>query len=405
MKLLFVNIAYPVECYEQFKKDTNGQLSNAVNTFQWAIIDGLEQSGCDYSMACVPTLPAWPRYKHLCTPSGVMTVDGKPRGHYLSFFDAPAIKQVHQRYVLRQYIREWCKKNSSEDKLIVLVYTTYAQWLGAALDVKKEFPNLIVVPIVTDLIDNAMDHAGNRTPLKRIQVKLEDKAEHKLYKYVDKFVLISKLMTECIPEAEGKNIVIECMAPKGSLDMRVRAKKNVEQRTLLYTGTLNEYGGVDMLVDAFLKTTDKRFKLVICGGGGDTTHIEEAAARDGRIDFKGSVSREEAVRLQQTSTMLINPRLPNGSITKYSFPSKTMEYMTSGTPMIGYKLEGIPDEYYKHMFIPASHSVEDLTACINETLLLPQEELDKKAKNAGEFIRINKNPKAQVCRMIEFLVK
>lgn len=405
MKLLFVNIAYPVECYTQFKEDTKGRMANAVNTFQWAIIDGLEQSGCDYTLACVPSLPAWPKYKYMFTPSGIMTVDGKPRGHYLRFCDAPAIKQWDQRRVLRAYIKEWCLKNRDEDRLIALVYTTYAQWLGAATDLKKDFPNLIVASIVTDLIDNAMDHAGNRTPLKRIQVILEERAEHKLYKKVDKFVLISKLMVECIPEAEGRNVVIECMAPKGSLDKRARAKKDDEQRILLYTGTLNEYGGVDMLVDAFLKTTDKRFKLVICGGGGDTTHILEAASRDSRIDFKGSVSREEAVRLQQTSTVLINPRLPNGSITKYSFPSKTMEYMTSGTPMIGYKLEGIPNEYYKHMFIPASHSVEDLTACINETLLLPQEELDKKAKNAGEFIRINKNPKAQVCRMIEFLVK
>ncbi len=404
MKLLFVNIAYPSECYEQFKKDTKGRLSNAVNTFQWAIIDGLEQSGCEYTLSCVPTLPAWPKYSHLFTPSGVMTVDGKSRGHYLSYCDAPAIKQWDQRRVLRKYIREWCTKNRGEDRLIALVYTTYAQWLGAAVDLKKDFPNLIVAPIVTDLIDNALDHAGNRTPLKRIQVILEERAEHILYKRVDKFVLVSKLMTERIPEAEGRNIVIECMAPKGSLDKRGMIEKRTDIKTLLYTGTLNEYGGVDMLVDAFLRTSDASFRLVICGNG-NTEHILEAAARDKRIDFRGSVSREEAVRLQQTSTLLINPRLPNGGITKYSFPSKTMEYMTSGTPMIGYRLEGIPEEYYEHMYIPKDLSQDALAECINKTLTLPNEVLQQKATVAADFIAEFKNPKAQVGKMIEYLSK
>ena len=45
---------------------------------------------------------------------------------------------------------------------------------------------------------------------------------------------------------------------------------------------------------------------------------------------------------------------------QYSFPSKTMEYLASGTPSIAYKLEGIPSEYYPFIIFPESNDVESL---------------------------------------------
>ena len=38
----------------------------------------------------------------------------------------------------------------------------------------------------------------------------------------------------------------------------------------------------------------------------------------------------------------VNPRQNNEEFTKYSFPSKTMEYLASGVPVVAYKLDGIP---------------------------------------------------------------
>ena len=109
------------------------------------------------------------------------------------------------------------------------------------------------------------------------------------------------------------------------------------------------------------------------------------------------------MRLQSKSTLLINPRIPNGGITKYSFPSKTMEYMTSMTPMIGYHLEGMPKEYYEHMFTPDDLSVEALTRCINDTLTLPLDVLQSKAERANTYIVDNKNSEKQVKRIIDFV--
>ena len=158
-----------------------------------------------------------------------------------------------------------------------------------------------------------------------------------------------------------------------------------------------------MLVDAFMLTTDSRFRLVLCGSGVLREYVEKAALSDKRIVYKGRVSHDEVVRLQRNSTMLINPRRPNGGITKYSFPSKTMEYMSSLTPMIGYHLEGIPEEYYQYMYTPKDLTQKSLAECINQTLSLPLSVLQEKADAAFKFVAENKNSVAQVQRMIDFL--
>ena len=403
MKLLFINCAYPQECYNLLKQEANGILNAPVNVFQWAVIDGLERNGIDYTLACVPSLPAWPRYKRMFTPKGIMSVEGTSRGHYLSYLNLPALKQISERRVLRKYINGWCKKNKGEDRLVVLVYGQFVAEMGAAIDLKRKYPNLVVAPIVTDLIDNAMDFSANHSLLKRFQVYLEEKGERKLFPKVDKYILLTKQMVECIPEAGGKYIVVEGIAPKDSLKPIEHTAKNDKIRTLLYTGVLEKYAGVDQLVDAFHQTRNPNFRLIICGGGASALYVKNIASSDSRITYKGKVEREEAVQLQRESTLLINPRIPNGDITKYSFPSKTMEYMTSMTPMIGYHLEGIPEEYYEHMYTPRDLSVEALTDCINETLSLPLDILQKKAEKAKIFIAENKSSKAQVKRIIDFL--
>lgn len=403
MKLLFINCAYPQECYNVLKENSNGMLNAAVNVFQWSVIDGLEQNDIDCTLACVPSLPAWPRYRHFFTPKGVMSVEGMKRGHYLRYLNLPALKQLSERRILRKYINQWCKKNKKEDKLVVLVYGQYVAELGAAIDLKRKYPNLIVASIITDLIDNAMDFSANHHWLKRIQVRLEEKGQRKIFPNVDKFILLTHQMTECIPEAKEKYIVVEGIAPKDSLKSIYPVNKDEKLRTLLYTGVLEKYAGVDQLVDAFYKTTNADFRLIVCGSGSSASHVKDVADKDSRIIYKGRVEREEAVLLQRESTLLINPRIPNGNITKYSFPSKTMEYMTSMTPMIGYHLEGIPEEYYEHMYTPKDLSVEALAECINETLSLPFETLQAKAIAATEFIAENKTSKAQVQRIVDFL--
>ena len=400
MKILFVSGLYPNEYIKQLSVLSNGNIQNAPNVFQWGIVEGLYKNNIDFEVVSLPFLPAYPlNYKNIRTLDGDITFSGKKIGKMLRYCNLMVYKTYSMENVLYKYISKWANVNNSEDELIILTYTPYFPFINAVNKIKKRHPNVKLVSIVTDLVDDMMNFASNKNILKQLQVILEIKETKKLYKNIDKFVLLSTHMEEKIPEAKGRSIVVEGICSEKSYVPIIKS----EVRTILYTGTLQEFSGVRDLVNAFLNTSNLNYRLIICGKGKLSQFITDASKKDSRIIYKGMLPREEVLKLQKEATLLINPRKPSHSITKYSFPSKTMEYLSSGTPMIGYKLEGIPKEYYNYYYTIDDLSDETLVKTIDKTLSLPHDVLNEKAQSAYHFIMDNKTAQKQVKRIIDFI--
>lgn len=228
----------------------------------------------------------------------------------------------------------------------------------------------------------------------------ERKATKESYNKIDKFILLTKAMEDLIPQAQNNSLVVEGIY---SPSERIIPLKGTQERVLVYTGSLQEYVGIKDLVDAFCLTKNDKYKLIICGSGYCAAYIHEKALKDKRIEFRGVVSRKEALELQTNATALINPRKPSEDFTKYSFPSKTMEYLASGTPVIGYFLTGMPAEYKEHLFIPKNLTMESLANEIDVVLSLPDNILKDKADRARTFVLEKKTSKNQVKRILSFL--
>ena len=62
------------------------------------------------------------------------------------------------------------------------------------------------------------------------------------------------------------------------------------------------------------------------------------------------MSREELLKMERRATVMINPTPARLNFTKYFFPSKTMEYLASGTPTVMYRLGCMPKEYDDYVY-------------------------------------------------------
>ena len=71
--------------------------------------------------------------------------------------------------------------------------------------------------------------------------------------------------------------------------------------------------------------------------------------------------------------------------------------------MIGYRLEGIPDEYFEHMIVPDNITEDALTKTIERVLSLDKDVLAAMGESAKDFILNKKNAKSQVLKMLDFL--
>ncbi len=408
MKLLFVSSLYPIVSKENLALHCRcgATLQNQVDAFQWAMLEGFVENRVDFEVVSFPALGTYPIHFDKCFVSASDIVyGGKYYGSSLKYSALVVYKEWDIQRRLKKYVEGWIVKSlvPSKEPLVVLVYTSAAMLVEPLAQLKRIWPNLFICCVITDLIDDAMNFNSNRSLLKRIQIARERKRQKNLYKNIDFFMLLTKAMEEKIPEAIKRNIIIEGIYGKHELAEIKDLKEEGKLKVVLYGGTLQEFSGVKDLVNAFMLLQDEEYRLVICGSGFCESYVKKCAQKDNRIEYRGVISREAFLLLQKKATLLVNPRKPTEDITRFSFPSKTIEYLSSGTPMLGYKLEGIPTEYYNYFYTIDDLSIKGLVYKLQEVLALSTEERHLMAENARTFIYQNKTAEHQMGKLLNFL--
>jgi glycosyltransferase involved in cell wall biosynthesis len=235
---------------------------------------------------------------------------------------------------------------------------------------------------------------------RKFVVGLEVKIFARLRRRIDKFVLLTEAMADRLGLAPEDYIVVEGMIDAGQMETRQHAET---RRTFVYTGALDERYGILDLVEAFKALEPTDIRLIVCGSGNAEGLVRSAARDDGRIEFLGRLSQAESRAIQMRAHVLVNPRRPEGEFTKYSFPSKTLEYMSTGRPVVMHCLPGMPAEYHPFVIVPASPDMMGLAGSLHRTLSLSDESLDQIGKAGRDFVMQHKTAEKQCERIVKFI--
>ena len=103
--------------------------------------------------------------------------------------------------------------------------------------------------------------------------------------------------------------------------------------------------------------------------------------------------------------LLVNPRPSSAEFCKYSFPSKTMDYMASGVPVLMTRLPGLPSDYRERVFFIEDESPEGVAAALERVLSQSDEALLAFGDEARRFVLSEKNHLAQTARLLDFFEK
>ena len=170
-------------------------------------------------------------------------------------------------------------------------------------------------------------------------------------------------------------------------------------------GTLKKEYRITQFAEAFIKANVTDAELHIYGNGEEKENLIKMSEEHPEVQYCGFVSSLEAFNIMKRATLLINPRPSTDEYTKYSCPSKTFEYMASGTPLLSTKLPGIPDEYFDFIYTFENESLEGMTDSITRLLSKSTQELSEKGLAAKEFLMYEKNNLVQCNKIIEFIFK
>lgn len=406
MKIAFVGGIFPKENIEDILKYSRGVVQSAADALQKSIIDGLGAYDLDTEIVNLPFLGSYPkRYTKLFSPSNEFTIKSNfgvqksIHGANIRYFNLSLLKYKFIYRASKHALKNWSEKYKDEQKIII-VYSLFNALLKAAIAVKNNTKDTHIICIVPDLPQ--FMSAGGNSLFRRWYKNYGIKQSKAYIKEIDGFIVLSKYMAEALQIGTRPYEVIEGIY--NNFDERELLYKREENiKTVFYGGTLAKRYGILRLVEAFKEIDIPDIQLIICGEGDAKSEIAEIAQRDNRIKLLGNVPRAEVLRRIRSAHVLVNPRTPEGEFTKFSFPSKTMEYIASGTPTILYKLPGIPEEYYDYCTALRDLSIDSLKSAIEKAILLSDSERESMGKKARDFILKQKNPEIQIKKLLKII--
>jgi len=172
--------------------------------------------------------------------------------------------------------------------------------------------------------------------------------------------------------------------------------------TYLYAGGLSRANGVDVLVRAFRNLPYKDVSLVLYGKGDVEAEVIAASSYDPRIVYLGQRPNSEVLEAMARAHVLVNPRRVEVGYASYSFPSKLLEYMESGTPVLTTALPGIPEDYFEHVMVLHDTTLEEVEAVLDKVYTMPRGSLFDLGSRSKSFVR-NKTAAQQGLKIASFI--
>ena len=309
--------------------------------------------------------------------------------HYPMVINLPVIKHIFAIIASMFSFISIAKKN--KDVVLIADCLNKSVALGSVLGARiMKVPS---VGIVTDLPDMLLGK--------------KDRINNWIVRLYDQYILLTEQMNDYIianiTHKQKPYIIIEGMVDIDMGEKSISEQKKYSKKVCMYAGILDRKYGIEMLVKGFDKANIPDSELHIYGDGEYKDELLEICKKKSNIKYFGLKPNSYIVKEQQKATLLVNPRPSDEEFTKYSFPSKNMEYMASGTPALMTRLPGMPEEYLEYVYILEDESIEGMAGKLKEVLNFSQKENMEKGRKAKEYVLKEKSNKNQAERVMKWL--
>jgi glycosyltransferase involved in cell wall biosynthesis len=367
-------------------------MPSQTHNFAWSLVDALGRAGVPMGLLSVWPVSNFPGNPRVVFRSAPFETKGVV-GECLGFVNLIGLKHVTRflQCLTRgtRVLRRW-------RPTVLLVHGVHSPFLWYAA-LSRHFLGLTVVVILTD-------PPGVCLPTDRLAVRLLKWLDIKLVRFALRWTdaviaLTTDLARDFAPRKPA--LVIDGIGRFESVAEPVR--KDRTQPTVVYAGSLRTGYGVDRLVDAVSDLTDPPATLEVYGNGELAGWVSEVAAEQTQIKGPRLLPREDLLRAYQSADLLVQPRPTNQSFVRYSFPSKLIEYLASGTPVLTTRLVSVTDEYTPYVYWIDDDSPAGIRKALRHVLQLPEDERLSKGRRAAKYIRATRSSEAQGKKISAFL--
>lgn len=359
-------------------------VSYAANKYNRLLCEGLAQNGIRVeAFALLPVTRS--NCKKILVRKKTEKI-GKLTVRYMATVNLPGVKHILR--CISSFFRVLFARRGT-----TVFFDLFAVSANIGMNVAAKIRHFERVCVITDMPEHLTSS------------KMHLRIENKLIADATAYILLTEQMKKKVDPGHKQTIVLE-----GHVDHNAaRAEKasgeahELSQRIVLYAGALHRRYGISDLVDAFLACHKQGEILQLYGSGDYVDAIKEIAKENPCVQYCGVKPNSYIVEAEAHASLLVNPRTGEGEYTKFSFPSKVLEYMVSGTPVLMAKLPGIPDEYFDYAYTFDDRDEAGLATSLRMVLDKDEHEIIDFGRQAREFVLKNKSNVTQAKKIVEWL--
>lgn len=309
------------------------------------------------------------------------------------------VKQIFASVFFFFSVLSWRLQCASKSKKVVILDGAYISAFPPVFAALISM-NIVKISIFCDVYSFMADvqDAGRKTNALQILMR---KIASFFYSKLDGMIYLSRSMNSVVNPKGKPYILLE-----GIADGAIRSFGKVTKAsapTIVYAGALRQEYGLQSLINSFQYISNPNIRLELYGEGNYKSKILEAANKDPRISWGGLIDQNQVFEKEQRAWVVINPRSAQAEFTKYSFPSKTIEYLASGSVVLMAKLPGIPPEYDRFLKYCDMDSPEIIAEAVNKLISLGVDELTSIGSLGKHFVLSEKTHQIQSERLLHFI--
>ena len=355
-------------------------ISPAANRWQSGLIRALNKQGIPVVILSHLPEPLWP--KGQCLPGSHSDFDSYFESSFVRYWNIPMLRSASLSRSYNKAFREICKQKGKP--LAIFSYNPNPESVATGLYAQKHYQ----VPWV----DICADHYDPGPDWARYSSGANLAKGH---------VFLSYLAFQNCPFPKKLHLDGGVSSLKFDPGMQFSSKL-ADKKIILYTGMMSIWGGVSFLLKAFEKIQNPDIECWICGHG-NSPQVNAALKRDCRIRFFGLVSELQLQEICQQASLLVNPRPTQILGNNMNFPSKILEYLSYGKPVISTWTSGLSPEYRDVLEVLSEETEECLAGTIQKVLDWTDEKRYEKSKKIKSFLLGQKTWQHQADKLINWL--
>jgi glycosyltransferase involved in cell wall biosynthesis len=334
--------------------------SPAGQMFQENLLSGLKRCGFHQAeiFSCMP-VPAFPSENRFWIRGRKTELNAGVPLRLVSFVNLPFLKQLMIGIAVCKRLLLWAWRNRANERVILTYNLSVPPGLFTLLAAKLSRSKAIAA--LCDV------HVPGAMVPKNIFTVVDFWLHKHLSPYFDGFIVASNAIAEDFC-AGRPTVRIEGGLSEQAIDYfqshpRRAMPQGESYFKIAVAGKLDEVNGIPILLQA-LESLPAKIHIYIAGAGPLRERVKETAEKDCRLHFLGMLPFQQVLELYGSVDLLVNLRMTKAIDTRYFFPSKFMEYVGSGTPVLSTRTGHVETEYGQFVYLLESESAECLAATI-----------------------------------------